>query len=196
MRHLLATALMQLVLVTSANASIIFSDDFGSGANSGGLSSIPGWTVTGNVDLWNFFTPSGRSVDLDGTNSSATIESQAILNLVPNTLYELSFSYGNNSSANNILQFSVGSILTETLPTSTAGTPPFTTIARQFSVLAASTATLRFAELGPANSGGSIIDDVQLEDLGQIGVPVPAPATLFLFGLGLAGLGWSRRKKA
>ena len=27
-------------------------------------------------------------------------------------------------------------------------------------------------------------------------VPVPVPPTLVLFGLGLAGLGWSRRKKA
>ena len=47
-------------------------------------------------------------------------------------------------------------------------------------------------------SGGSnvIIDDVVFEINGSVSTPVSSPATLTLFGLGLAGLGWSRRKKA
>jgi hypothetical protein len=43
-------------------------------------------------------------------------------------------------------------------------------------------------------------DAVQIDEfsvsVSAVPVPVPVPATLALFGLGLAGLGWSRRKKA
>jgi hypothetical protein len=39
------------------------------------------------------------------------------------------------------------------------------------------------------------VDDLTVGDREQISL-VPAPATLALFGLGLAGLGWSRRRKA
>ena len=38
-----------------------------------------------------------------------------------------------------------------------------------------------------------LVDNVQI---GSRSTPVPAPATLALLGLGLAGLGWSKRKKA
>lgn len=41
------------------------------------------------------------------------------------------------------------------------------------------------------SSGGTIVVNLTAEHEN-----VPAPATLALFGLGLAGLGWSRRKKA
>lgn len=49
--------------------------------------------------------------------------------------------------------------------------------------------TARFLKLTFANAG-TAIDEVEV-----FGTAVPAPATLALFGLGLAGLGWSKRKK-
>lgn len=58
-----------------------------------------------------------------------------------------------------------------------------------------------FAIREPGNeepTGGSnvTIDDVVFEINDSVSTPVPSPATLTLFGLGLAGLGWSRRRKA
>ena len=46
---------------------------------------------------------------------------------------------------------------------------------------------------GGANSNHHL-DNIYF--IGNSTTPMPTPATLALFGLGLAGLGWSRRKKA
>tara|TARA_R110002110_G_scaffold166675_1_gene367443 strand:+ start:493 stop:1233 length:741 start_codon:yes stop_codon:yes gene_type:complete len=59
-----------------------------------------------------------------------------------------------------------------------------------------------YTSLSFSNPGGGDVfgfDDMTIGDRAQVDPdpqPVPAPATLALFGLGLAGLGWSRRKKA
>lgn len=181
-----------------ASATILFSDNFGTGSNSTALTALPNWNVTaGNVDLWNFFPLThGRSLDLDGSEANATIDSISTFTFNPGTTYELSFSFGNNSHADNILNYSIGSIFDIALPASTnaTGTPAFTTISHQFSVAATTSAKLRFVQTGPADYRGSIIDDVLL----QASVPngVPEPGSLALVGLALAGIGFSKKRKA
>ena len=78
----IVTLVLGLLISPFAFATTIFMDDFGTGGNSGGLTSISNWSVTGNVDLWNFTTFTGYdgySVDLDGTSSSASISTVNIL---------------------------------------------------------------------------------------------------------------------
>jgi hypothetical protein len=179
-------------LINVANAGLIFSEDFGSGNNRGALTTLDNWDVTrGNVDLWNFPTFPGYSLDMDGSNANATIETKSTFNFTPGNIYELSFSFGNNTHAGNVLNFTFTdpSIFNETLPISIAGTPPAINIVRQFTVSSPTSAKLVFSEQGSASYGGSIIDDIQLSYS-----QVPEPSTLAIFALGLIGLA-SRRFK-
>jgi hypothetical protein len=51
-------------------------------------------------------------------------------------------------------------------------------------------------DFGLINGGTTVSGSFAIDNLTIGSAAVPAPATLALFGLGLAGLGWSRRKKA
>jgi hypothetical protein len=189
-------------LMNIANAGVIFFEDFGSGQNVPALTTLDNWNVTnGNVDLWNFSGFEGYSLDMDGLFANATIETKTTFDFVPDNIYELSFSFGNNSHAGNILNFtfSDNSIFDETLPTSISGNPDPTTIIRQFSVLSATSAKLIFSELGIPSLGGSIIDNISLSFTPVQAQPlpeqVPEPSTLAIFALGMIGLASRQFKK-
>jgi hypothetical protein len=66
---------------------------------------------------------------------------------------------------------------------------PFASLTNGGDAATATKVTVQFSSTGPA--WGATFDFIETTP-----DPMPEPATLALFGLGLAGLGWTRRKKA
>jgi hypothetical protein len=185
-----ATAL--LCLGASANAGIIFSDNFdGENGGTGALnySGFANWTVSdGTVDLignglFDFLPGNGLYIDLDGSTSNAgTIT--ATFALAPGD-YVLSFDLaGNqrNNAAESVAVLVETAIFSETF--SLSKSDPFTTFTRLFSVDSAMTVSLSFGGAGGDNIG-MLLDNVSVAS-------VPEPATLALLGLCLLGAGATR----
>ena len=191
---------------TTANAAIIFSDDFE--ADTLGLNaSLINWTVTaGSIDVIASGTFSidcagnvGKCVDLDGTvepKAAGTIETNSIP--LPVGDYRLTFDLSGNqrpelTQDSDSVTVSLGSVFDELFQK--APGDPFENIVRDFSVGAATSANLVFAHEGGDNIG-LVLDNVTLELLRAGPAGVPEPGTLAIFGLGLAGLGLLRRRRA
>lgn len=110
------------------------------------------------------------------------------------TVYTLSFWLaGQGGSALGPLEIglsssasSFGSLITSA---SAASASDWTMLSTTFTASSAAS----FLTFAPTADSYVFIDNISLT--GEPGT-VPTPATLALFGLGLAGLGWSRRKKA
>lgn len=194
-----------LVFTVSANAGVIFEDNFdsevpdvlvqtGSDTN---YTSFTNWTVTnGTVDLvanndWGLKCAgnTGKCVDLDGSTSNAGVFTSTSLSLAVGT-YELSFDISGNqrNRASDDLTVSLGGFFNQDF--TLASNVPWQTVSHVLSVTNASSSSFIFNHQGGDNIG-IMLDNVSLST-----VSVSEPATFALLGLGLLGLGVARKRQA
>lgn len=183
------------LLATSAQAQIVFSDDFE--ANSLGLNLTPaGWTITngGTVDtlgpgLYSELCGGiGKCLDMDGSTGLAGALSRSF-SLTAGTTYTLSFDIaGNRRGAGT----ETGTVMlgTSTLNYSLADSvTAYQTMSLAFTPLTSGSYALSFANAGGDNYG-AILDNVTL----TAAVPEPTSAALLL--LGLSGVALLKRRRA
>ena len=186
----------------TANAAVLFSDDF-NGENGGtpvlGTTTLANFNVElPNVDVigsgaggtaYDFYPGQGLYLDLDGTTgaTNATIATKSLFG--PGS-YSLTFLLGNNpggGGSTNTLTVSLGDFISA--PINTSGFPPLSQVNLAFTTT--TSGALRFAQGGPADQQGSIIDDVELS-----GVPEPASVVTMITGLAALGLTqWKRSRR-
>ena len=191
----LAIALVGLTLAGTANAAIIFSDDFdGEGPWSLDFDSFSQWTVSdGTVDLigvgtpYDFLPGNGLYVDMDGSSGNAGKLTSIAINLAAGTYtlqFDLAGNQRNGSTESVTVQVNMGSLVSDSI--SLAQNADFTTFQYTFSVAAPTVVNLSFEGAGGDNVG-MLLDNVS--------VSIPEPGTLALLGLGLVGAGFARRRE-
>lgn len=194
-KKLLVTAAL-LVGAASAQAAIIFSDNFES--NSDGLNLVPAtWTVqNGTVDIIGTSIGAGfcldgssHCIDLDGSTGDAGDLSHGF-SAVSGVTYTLAYQLSGNrrGGLDTVTVQLDGVSQSHTL----AALDPLQTFTLSFLASSTGPETFAFSNAGGDNVG-LILDNVVLTDSVITG-SVPEPATLLLLTAGLVGLGFSRRR--
>jgi hypothetical protein len=209
-------AFATLLFASSVASSTIFFDNFdgevgyGEGDSGGSGLSYTGftqWTISdGTVDLLGHgdFAPgagvvcaglSGKCVDLDGgSNDSGVMTSVSIL-LNPGT-YEISYELSGvdsdfgqvSSNPPNVVDVAIAALYSAQHTLNKGD--PYASFGGQFSVLAATSVEIVFANQGGDNFG-AVLDNVSLT-----AIPEPGTFSLILIGLGILGLGRPQPSKS
>jgi len=205
MKKFLSAAILTLAC-TSANAGLIFSDNFDSEAGGAGNSSLnynnfSQWSVTdGTVDVvsnggWGITCAggAGKCVDLDGSTSNAGTFSSNSITLAAGE-YTLSFDISGNqrNSVNDAMGVSLGGFFNEDFTRS--GSLGWETIVRTFTVTTETTNSITFNHAGGDNIG-IMLDNVSLVSASSSATSVDEPAPLALLLLGAFGIAATRRKQ-
>lgn len=183
-----------LLTVSTASASVIFSDNFNS--ETAGLNTTPSqWSlVSGSVDvipsggLYDFYPGNGLYVDMDGsTGQAGSIKTTAQFAYTSGQQYQLTFDYGLNSSGGvpQYLNYSFGGM--SGMVTISSRPSSLQSYSVLFAPTTSGVGSLAFSA-SPDGYSGPILDNVVLS-------AVPLPATGLLLLGGLAGLGSLRRRK-
>ena len=195
---LVVLALLGLPL-SAAQANLIVNPSFELPAISAGsfsvFGAIPGWATSSGsgIEIQNNVAGSpfdgAQHVELDSFSNSGMIQSVAT---IAGAIYDLSFAYSPRpnvpSTSNGIDVFFDGGLVTS-LTASGSGSTNWSVFG--FSVTAAGAlSTVEFVATGTSDSLGGYLDAVGLVER------VPEPITLLLLGFGLAGLGFSRQRRA
>jgi hypothetical protein len=189
-KTLLSLAAASLLLAGTANATVVFSDNFD--ANTVGLNATPsGWTVSdGTVDIigagyFDFLPGNGKYLDMDGSRSNAGTISRS-LNLTAGTPYVLSFELAGNhrNGATESVAVSFGSASSSHSLPQSAGFTPFSLA---FTPVTSGAFTLSFGGAGGDNIG-MLLDRVAV-------TAVPEPQTYALLALGLLAVGAAVRRR-
>ncbi len=198
MKKILFSAFAAAAMVSSAQAAIVFSEDFNGYGPALGWNGSGQWTTGNSVDLvanntYNLTCAGGvgNCVDLSGSSPGSI---SRILTLAAGT-YRLSFDYtGNQLNAFGgpfpMAGFtaSAGSLTANIGPLAN-NSSSFATYSGLFTTTGAT--TLSFSQNGGDNFRGSILDNIVVT-----AVPEPSSWALLIAGFGLVGGTMRRRKRS